>query len=259
MEVAAFLPPQLLSHLRVVLGRDHSLISVDGWQPLVAALRRVNVDVVVVDPQVQGVLHAPEVQRLIDGFPRTPIVIYTLLSPGSLRAVVQLARAGLQHVVLHRFDDEPHRFRELLERLPGEALGQTLLERLSIPLARLPANTERAIERLFAVPSRFTSSPDLAAASGVTVRQLYRQLEVAGLASPRIVIQGARVLRAYAYLQNPGCLVEDVARKLGYSAPRVLSAQIREMTGTRASEWCCEMQPAQLIELLARRLWRGSD
>lgn len=222
-------------------------------------MRRNVVDAVVIDPQVEGSLSTAEIHRLLRGFPGTPVVVYTLLSPASLRAVVEMAQHGLNHVVLHRFDDEPGRFRDLLERLPGEALGESLLERLSVPLRRLPAGTARAIERLVGAPHRFFGAPDLAAEAGVAVRKLYRQLEAAGLAPPRVVVQSARLLRAFSYLQNPLCLVEDAAGKLGYSAPRILSAQIREVTGLKPTEWRRQMTGDEFVVVLTRRLWSGCE
>lgn len=218
------------------------------------AVRRSVVDAVVIDPQVDGTVCLAEIRRLLEGYPGMPVVVYTPLSPTSLKVVVELAQYGLHHVVLHRFDDEPRRFRDLLDRLAGDALSDSLLEQLSAPLGRLPAGTARAIERLFGAPHRFFGAPDLAAEAGVAVRKLYRQLAAAGLSSPRIVVQGARLLRAFSYLQNPQCLVEDAAGKLGYSAPRVLSSQIREVTGLRPTEWRQRMSGEELVCLLTRRL-----
>jgi AraC-like DNA-binding protein len=217
-------------------------------------LRTAPADVVVVDPQVDGTVGVTQVREIVRRHPALPIVVYTYLSPASLKAVVELARYGVEHVVLHRFDDEPRRFLELLERLPGCVMGDRLLERLTAPLAAVPLPTARAIEQMVRSPGRFGGAEDLAAAAGITARQLYRQLDAAGFASPRVLVQGARVLRAYAYLREPECLLEEAAARLGYSAPRVLSRQVQEATGRTPTTLRQEVGIEEFLGLLATRL-----
>lgn len=255
MHVVAFLPPPLLTHVRVVLGGEHSVVAVESWEALHQALRRSPVDVVLVDPSAAGGSETEAVVALRLAHPNLPVVVYTVLSPVVLRSITTLARHGVEHVVLFRFDDEPQRFRDLLERLPGYVLGDQVLEALAEPLGRLPAAVARAIERCFRLPHRFHDAGDLAGAAGVTLRQLYRVLEGAGLESPRLVTQSARLLRAYAYLQDPGATLAATAAKLGYSAPRVLSGQIVEATGLRPSELRDTMAPQQFVQLIVRRLY----
>jgi AraC-like DNA-binding protein len=195
--------------------------------------------------------------RLRDRHPSIPVVVYTVLTAATLRAVVAMARQGVEHVVLHRFDDEPRRFLGLLEQLPGYALSDRLLAELSGALERLPTPTARAVERLVRLPHRFGGVEDLADASGVTVRQLYRQLEAAGIASPRWLVQGARVLRAFAYLQDRGCSIGAAARKLGYSQSRVLARQMLEVAGRPATEARRSVAPETMVELLSEKLRRA--
>ena len=60
-----------------------------------------------------------------------------LLAPSTINAIVRLAKSGVEHVVLSRFDDEPRRFLELLEGIPGSALGDRMLHELAGPLSTL--------------------------------------------------------------------------------------------------------------------------
>ena len=257
MQVVVFLPPSLLSHLRVVLSRDHIVRSADSWDEVEEIVRRNSIDVAVLDPTTEGPGGTESIRELVQRHPSLPLIVYTSLSPQALRAVVALAKYGVEHVVLHRFDDDPRRFLALIERLPGYALGEMLLELLSEPIGRLPLSVARAIERLVRSPSQFFGTSDLAAASGVTVRTLYRQLDAAGLASPRLVVQGARILRAYSYLQDRGTLLENVASKLGYSAPRILSRQIQQWSKLTPSELRQRMSPEAFVRLLAARMRQG--
>lgn len=257
MDVVAFLSPPLLSHLKIVLAHGHAVRAATEWREVLDFVRRCAVDAVIVDPQVSGASGVEEIRALRERHPTVPVVIYMRLMESALRAMVELARDGVEHVVLHRFDDEPQRFIALLEQLPGVALSERLRDALAVPLGAVPLATARAIERLLRSPHRFNGAESLASAAGVTVRQLYRQLESAGFASPRWLVQGARVLRAFAYLQDRGHSVVSVAAKLGYSQGRVLSRQMEEMVGMRPTVARQQLTGDELVLLLARRLQAG--
>ena len=254
MEVVALLPPPLLSHLRVVLGTAHTVVAVSDWAHLADTIRRHPLDVAVLDPQSAARVQLPELMSLIEQHPSLPIVLYTYLSPGMMGAVAELARHGVREVVLHRFDDEPRRFLELLERQPGFALGEMLLEPLAEPLSRLPSALARAIERMFRSPSRVHDVSDLARSAGMTVRMVYRKLDNAGLASPRVLVQSARLLRAYTHMRDPGLLLEDIAMKLGYQSPRLLTRQMQEAVGMTPTEVRARVSPADFVCRLGARL-----
>ena len=116
MHVAAFLRPILLSHLRVVLSHaGQRLTSAVSWESLSQCVREQAADVVVVDPGADGTIQSGPVMALRERYPTLPLTVYTVLSPIMMRAAVQLSSHGVQHVVLHRYDDEPPRFLELLE------------------------------------------------------------------------------------------------------------------------------------------------
>ena len=117
MELVARLPSALLSHLRVAVGRDHTLIVVEAWAELAEIIRTHPVDVAIIDPRADGTMRTAELQALMSQYQSLPVVVYTSLTPDTLKATLELAKYGVQHVVLRGFDDEPRRFRELLSDL----------------------------------------------------------------------------------------------------------------------------------------------
>ena len=254
MEVVAYLPFSLLSHLRVVLGRRHSLTVAQDWTSLRELVRSGPAELLVVDPSWRSDLGVTEIRQLRDRHPSIPIVVYTTLSPGAMRAVVELARAGVQDVVLHRIEDEPERFLTLLEGARGNTLGERLLEEIARPLSRLPPATTEAVKRLVLRPEETRGVPGLAASVGVPIRTLYRQFEHAGLASPRMLHEAARLLRAFGYLQDPKCYVEEAAARLGYRTPRAMNRHFRAATGLTGSLVRDSLSPEQMIALLAMRV-----
>lgn len=255
MDVVAYLPAPLLSHLRIVLGDRHQLTSADGWAALELAVRKQQADVVVLDPTLPGTVRVSETVMLQERYPSLRVVVYTSLTPSAMRMVVELAKHGLQHVVLHRFDDDPRRFTELLTQLPGHALGELLLEKVDEAVRALPPRVGGAVARMMRAPRHYSTVDDLAAGAGMTRRQLYRVLEGAGFTSPRLLVQAARAVRAFAFLRDPGRLLEDVSEKLGYSEPRVLNRVMLELVGTRPLEARGTMSPQEFVERVAARLF----
>ena len=256
MDIAAFLPPLLLAHLRVVLGDAHTIHSVEGWEQLGLLVHRSSVDIAVVDPGADGLVRVTEIRSLLEQYPTLPIVLYTVLSPLALRALVELARYGAQQVVLHRFDDSPAKFLSVLERQPGSTLSGLLLEELAEPLAVLPKTLARAVERMFKRPGQFFGVPDLASAAQMPRRTVYRCFEMAGLASPRMVVTGARLLRAYSYMREPGHSLLDVATKLGYSQEQLRRSMV-EMVGQTPVRVRSGVDAEQFVGMLALHLYPG--
>lgn len=256
MDVVAFLPRQLLSHLRIVLGSDHLLTPVAGWTELFTTVSHQGADIVIADPAATGTVHVEELEDLRRHFRSLPVVIYTSLAPAGIKAIVRLARSGVEHVVLSRFDDEPRRFLDLLESIPGHSLGDRMLLELAGPLSTLPVMVVRAIDQLFRSPAHFKSAQDLASAAGMNLRTLYRNLEPAGIYSARALVVSARVLRAYGFLQDPGRSIKDVAAKAGYHSPWQLSQQLREVTGRTTEQVRREVKQDELVTLLAQQVRR---
>ena len=245
-----------MSHFKIVLGAEHTLIPVATWTELHATVSHEPIDVVIADPAVTGVVQVEALEDLRRQFPSLPVVVYTQLAPASIKAIVRLAKSGIEDVVLSRFDDEPRRFLELLEGIPANALGERMLQELAGSLSALPVTVVRAIDQLFRSPARFKNAQDLAAAAGMNLRTLYRNLEPAGIYSARALVVSARLLRAYSFLQDPGRSIKDVAAKAGYHSPWQLSQQLRELTGRTTEQVRREIKPNELVKMLAEQVRR---
>lgn len=254
MEVVAFLPRPLLSHLGIVLSSRHTLTPVGSWSELQSVVRGDRSDVIVADPRADGAVDVRMLEDIRKHYPSLSIVLYTQLAPASVQAVVRLATSGVEHVVLSRFDDEPGRFLELLESMPSRGLGDRMLQELESSLATLPVGVARTIARLFRSPGNFKNAEAVAAAANVNLRTLYRNLEAAGIFSAWTLVVSARLLRAFGLLQDPGRSVKDVAAIAGYHSPWQLSQQFRTMTGRNTTQVRREMTGEGLVSLLAERV-----
>ena len=213
-------------------------------------------DLLVLDPAARDGAMVESLEALIGRHPGLPVIVYTTLSPQAMRLVVRLARMGVQHVVLNRFDDEPRRFLDLIERVPAHPLSELLLEQLAEPMRQLPVVLARAIEQLVRSPSRAASVPELAALAGMTSRTLYRYMTPARL-PPRELIVCARLLRAYTFLRAPDSRLKEVSVKLGYADPTRLSEQLRDWTGFSPKELRQAADPVEFVKRLVERLLRS--
>ena len=253
MHVVAYLPRILLAHIRIVLGYTHSLVIATDPAELHALLGVGDADLLILDPSLHDGRVAEEIETIIERHAPLPVVVYTTLTPASMRHVLRLARLGVQHVVLNRFDDEPGRFLELIERVPAHPVAELMLRELEGSLRSMPVVLARAVEQLVRSPSRARNSQELAAMAGMTLRTLYRQLTPLGL-QPRHLIVCARLLRAYIFLRGPGSRLKEVALKLGYPDPSHLSEQLRDWTGLTPKDIGRALPPAEFVRRIAEHL-----
>jgi AraC-like DNA-binding protein len=222
LSVAAFLPTRLLTHLKHVFADEPELLVASSWQELEIFIRRKPVSLVILDPSADGTLNVGAVAGLLKRYPSLPLIAYVTLHAPTFKAIAQLGRLGLEDVVLHRFDDAPDRFLERIEQVQGNSLAHRVIEELHDSLRQLPRRLNATIENLFDQPHRYGTALDLAI-DGVPIVAIYRNLDTAGLGSPKRLLIAAKVLRGFGYLRDPGYSVLDVSFKLGYKTPRIFS------------------------------------
>lgn len=241
----------------MVLGELHSLRTAADAAELHTVLRSSDVDVLVIDPAMNEGRWEGVLEEIVAAYPQLPAIVYTTLTPEAMRHVVRLARVGVQHVVLNRFDDEPSRFLDLIERAPAHPLAEAMLQELAVPLQALPVIVTRAIEQLFRSPARVKNTQELANLAGMIPRTLYRHLMPVGL-QPRQLLICARLLRTYTLVREPGVRIKEVALKLGYADPDHLTEQLREWTGCSPRDLRGTLTPDRFVRVLATHLLRSN-
>lgn len=259
MQVLARLSASLATQLQIALAGEHALTLVDGWGSLLLAIRERPVDLVVLDPRTSGGLELGQARELLARHPTLPVVIYTTLAADSMQATVMLAKLGVQHVVLRGFDDEPVRFRQMLEQLPAGRLSNSVLGHVLPHIQDAPVLFVRAITRLFEAPQEFDDVDELARRSGMTRRSLDRWFFRSGLTSARTMILVARLTRARHYMGDPGYLLEDIATKLGYSSTRRFARQVRAATGMTPSTMRAAFTTEEFAMRMAALVCRPED
>lgn len=229
LSIAVFLQSQQLAHVRHVFSTEDEFFVASSWAELDEFIRREAITAVIVDPAASGVMNVDAVATLLNHFPSLPIIGYVALNAVAFGAIAQLSRRGLQHVVLHRFDDSRERLQQTIAKVRGNPTSHRVLSILVPALRLVPLALTRAIRDMFEKPHRYASVLDLASAAGMPPVSVYRYLEGANLGSPKKLLMAAKLTRGLTYLRDPGYSVREVSVKLGYNHPRILTAHAIEV------------------------------
>ena len=236
MTVVVFLPERLLAHIRHVFIKERDFVTARSWDEVDTLVREKPVTALILDPAADGVMNVEAVMNLLKNYPSLPIVGYAVLSPSSFGAMLQLSRAGLQNVVLQRYEDSPQRFRDTVERARGNPLKRKLLDGLRPQLSLLPLKLVTTVDEMFEWPHKYSSAQDVALQAEMSAVRVYRNFSMAGLGSPKRMLRAAKLLRAVGYLQDRGYSVRDVAKKVGYRNARIFAEHtldVFELTPSR--------------------------
>ena len=235
MSVVAFLPDRLLTHVRDVFDAEPDFVVAKSWDDVDAIVRQTPVTAVILDPDADGSMNVEAVELLLNRFPSLSIVAYVSLSQQSFCAMARLARAGLQNVLLQRFEDSPREFREMVERARKNPLKKKFVEELQPQLKLLPLKLLSIVDDMLDSPHCYHTVQDIALRAEISALKLYRAFSVARLGSPRRFLNAVKVLNAVGYLQDRGYSVADVARKVGYRNSRILADHTLDVFGLTPS------------------------
>ena len=236
MSIAVFLPPQLLTHVRHVFAKEQDFFIATSWKELEEIVRREPISVVIADPAADGVVDIDAVSGILQRYPSLPFVGYVMLTPSAFGAIAQLARRGLDHVVLHRFGDSRERLQQTISRVRANPPSQKVMTLLEPVLREVPVSLAKAVADLFERPHRYASVLELATVAGLPPVSVYRYIDNVKLGSPKKLLVAARLSRGLTYLRDPGYSVREVATKLGYRHAKIFTAHVLdvfEMTPSR--------------------------
>ncbi len=250
----AGVPAERLFRLRTLDPDRFHWVSAGNWAEAVESIRAKPVDLAVVDPLLGGgEPRSHGIERLRQFFPSLPLLVYTDLTPANAGILLQLGRAGIRRVVIHRFEDAPGALRSaLLEELEQSA-SQQVMQALDPTLRELPPELRDALEAMLHAPGDGPSVTALAERAQLTRRTCERWFTKVGLPSPRVVMVLTRLLYAHRLLLDPGYTVEDVALKLGYSKTKTLQMHLRAVFGVTAGELRVSLSTEEALGIVTNR------
>lgn len=246
----ALLPPPLLRHVEYVIARQERVVVAKTWADLEQLLHIHPITVALIDPSADGASRTVEFERVRAAFPSLPIVAYVPLTPCAFRAVAQLSKLGLDHVILYSHDDSAERMVATIDKVRANPLTERFVSELKPRLDRLPLAISKVVVEMFEEPHRYPNAQDLATGANVSIVRLYRAFQSADLAAPKKVVVAAKLLRAYAHLSDPGQSVGGASTKLAYRNPRIFAEHTNEVFGVNPSRLRSSLTEDQLIEKL---------
>jgi AraC-like DNA-binding protein len=203
----------------------------DSWEMLEALIRCEPLSVVVFNPAADGTMDNTRACRLICKYASIPFVAYVPVDAAFVRGIAHMSNWGLQDVVVYDSDDSPLRFRKTLERVSSLPQVSTLSGQMDAWFQSLPPSLVDVLTDALHQPHEYASAEDIAVAANMTLSALYRSFRYARLNSPKSFVVGARVFRGYVYLGDAGFSIGDIAKKLGYTHPRIFAQHIQCVLG----------------------------
>ena len=258
LTVAALLPPRLLTQVRHALAGEREVLAANSWHELERLIKKTPLRAAIIDPEANGVVDSASVVRLLTRYPSLPIIAYVTLGPATFSGIAHLSRLGLEHVILHRFDDSVERFKRTVDSVGADPLVRRVLEAMRPSLDRLPLPLAMVVQQMFDEPERFVTALDISNAGGIPTVRMYQSFSQADLTSAKNLLIAARALRAFSYLRDPGYSVNDVAMKLGYLQARILGNHTLKVFGLKPARARRRMSEAQAVERVLEFV-RGSE
>lgn len=222
------------------------------WAELEEMLRVHPVTVALIDPSADGASRTVEFEKIRASYPSLPVVAYVPLTPSAFRAVAQLSRVGLEHVIIYSHDDSADRMIATLDKVRANPLTERFIAELQPRLNKLPLAISKVVQDMFAEPHRYPNAQDLATSANVSIVRLYRAFQSADLATPKKMVIAAKLLRAYAHLSDPGQSVSGASNKLAYRTPRIFAEHTNEVFGVNPSRLRSRFNEAEIIDRLVR-------
>lgn len=255
MLVLAAVPRPFAIRLHVAAGQRFNFLAASGWAEAVDAIRQKPLEMAVVDPALEGVPRAQEIERLRVLFPSLPLILFTELTPSVVPVLLRLGHAGIREVVVAGHDDHPQRLGDVLVEQAARALSRRLIKEIEDLLVDCPGELRWAIETTVSEPAAFHTVQDLAERARMDRRTCVRWFTKARLPPPRIMLMVFRAVYAHRLLQDPGYTVEDVSTKLGYAKVRSLVQAVKEVFGRTPGELRVSLTPDEAIEIVRDRFF----
>jgi AraC-like DNA-binding protein len=252
--VLAAVPAERLFRLRSLDPDRFIWEAANTWPEAVEAIRARPVQMAVVDPLLGGGLPRTHgIGRIRQFFPSLPLLVYTELAPATAGVLLELGRAGIRRVIVHRFEDGPGALRSALLAELEQSASQQVIHELGHILRDLPPELRLALEGMLHAPGEGPTVTALADRARLTRRTCERWFTKVGLPSPRVVMVLTRLLYAHRLLLDPGYTVEDVAIKLGYSKTKTLQMHLRAVFGLTAGELRVSLSTDEALATVTNR------
>ncbi len=166
-------------------------------------------------------------RRLREDFPKHPVVAWCDVRTIESHVLLEIARAGVQDLVRHDFDELRHVFARIVASATQRAISFRILDELAdVVPARLHPLLSYALEH----SDEHLDRDGVAAVFGLSRRTLQNRLTEAQLPALRPFLTWCRLLVAAALLDEPGHTLDSVAAQLDFHDGGNLGTALRRYT-----------------------------
>lgn len=209
----------------------------DTLEDAARAVRHGRADAVFLSVHRCGEADLPRVARFVREFPAVPAV--ALISHADARAparVLRLGAFGVRNVVDLSSADGWQRLRELM-REPASPAVAAVLSALEPDLAGVPPDCRLFFELVVRRAPDIRTVLGLARALRVVPSTFMARFYRAGLPSPKVYLQHARLVHAAWLFESEGLSIADVSHRLDYSSPQSFGRHLTALLGLTAGEF----------------------
>ncbi|HJP85746.1 MAG TPA: hypothetical protein VJ852_07130 [Gemmatimonadaceae bacterium] len=257
MALVALLPERTLGLLRTQLPREEIKCAAN-WRELDALAAMPDTTSVMLDPGVGGPTGLEAAIGVIGRHSSLPVFAYVALSARSLKEVFTLARHGLTDAFCCTEFNPTVALSATLDRVNSNALPFSFLSLVEARLGQLPCGLAAALRDAFERPEVYDNVSDLARRARLRARGLSREIERAGLGTPKKLLAVAKVLRGVSHMQTGSMSLTAVSFKLRYSDPRVFRDAIVSIFGCSPSLLRKHCSSAEVLLHVSEWLYKPS-
>lgn len=239
--------------LQRAVGSEHAIARADDWAELETLVRKMAVDMIVVDPRISGAVAVEPVQRLRERYPSVPVVVYTRFQTDLAPALLTWGDAGVCGAAFLDISDSEWDLRRLVNLASTRSAAEGLFRTLERELPGLREEVQQALRVGLYEATTIQTVTEWAERAGISRRKLYRLFRSAGLPTPKTCLQWLRLLYAARALSDPGVSVEDVVNRMSYSTPPNFWVHVRTVLGLTPVQMRWSITPEDLVDRFARR------
>lgn len=237
MHAAAFLAStRACARLQAAAGEEYEFIFADSWSELDALIRRVPVELVVVDPVRSDEVEVAAVERLRAYYPSLAVVLYMPFAPSLADALLRLGSVGVHSACFIDHGDTDLSLRRALDEAAKYAVSEQIFEHIFEGLDLDSDEIREAFRAALRNVDDIRSALEWSRYLGTSHRSFYRVFRSSGLPTPKTCLLWLRLMYAARLLEDPGYNLYDVVHRLGYSAPSNFWQHVQDTLGLKASE-----------------------
>lgn len=253
MRILAILAADARRHLELAVGSGCQLLPEQSASAALQALKQRGCDVLVLDPTL---LADGAYERVLAGIAASavPVIIYAALTALAARRTLQIEELGPHELILRGVDDDSDLIRRKMAGLIAPSVPAMLFSNAARQFRHFPDRLQTASVSLFGNGPLPRWVDEFAANAMLGRRTVDRWMHRSGINGASMLLDVARLARAWEPLAEQKMRPSDVALALGYSRLRLFVAHTRRIVGVPPADLGRKVSRTDFTERLTTAL-----